>query len=62
MSSDSHELLMMGITALVCLPVGYVFGAIIQRWRDVNEFDQEDQRMLERELQMSLRHLERRSA
>ncbi|PYP87002.1 MAG: hypothetical protein DMG65_17890 [Candidatus Angelobacter sp. Gp1-AA117] len=62
MSSDSHELLMMGITAIVCLPVGYIFGTIIQRWRDVNEFDQQDRLQLERELQMSLRRMERRSA
>jgi len=61
-SSDSHELLMMGITAIVCLPVGYIFGTIIQRWRDVNEFDQQDRLQLERELQMSLRRMERRSA
>ena len=53
---------MMGITAIVCLPVGYIFGTIIQRWRDVNEFDQQDRLQLERELQMSLRRMERRSA
>jgi len=53
---------MMGITAIVCLPVGYVFGTIIQRWRDVSEFDHEDQLKLEREMQLSFPRLERRSA
>ena len=43
MSTDSHELLMMGITALVCLPVGYIAGTIIQRLRDIREFDHEDE-------------------
>lgn len=62
MSSDSHELLMMGITAIVCLPVGYVFGTIIQRWRDVSEFEMEDQLKLEREMELSFRHMEKRSA
>jgi len=41
-SAESHELLMMGITALVCLLVGYVAGTIIQRLRDIREFDHEE--------------------
>jgi len=34
---------MMGITAFVCLPIGYIAGTIIQRLRDIREFDHEDE-------------------
>lgn len=34
---------MMGITAFVCLPMGYIFGTIVQRLRDIHEFDQRDE-------------------
>ena len=34
---------MMGITAFVCLPMGYILGTIVQRLRDIHEFDQRDE-------------------
>ncbi|HEY6967669.1 MAG TPA: hypothetical protein VJA94_00455 [Candidatus Angelobacter sp.] len=42
-TQHTHELVMMGITAFVCLPMGYIFGTIVQRLRDIHEFDQRDE-------------------
>ena len=42
-TQNTHELVMMGITAFVCLPMGYIVGTIIQRLRDIHEFDQRDE-------------------
>ena len=42
-TQHTHELVMMGITAFVCLPMGYIFGTIVQRLRDIHEFDRRDE-------------------
>jgi hypothetical protein len=42
-SANTHELVMMGITAFVCLPIGYVAGRIIQRITDLKEMDERDE-------------------
>ena len=43
MDANTHELVMMAITAIVFLSIGYVAGRIIQRFMDVKEFEQEDE-------------------
>ena len=43
MDANTHELVMMAITAIVFLSIGYVAGRIIQRFMDVKEFDREDE-------------------
>ena len=59
-NADSHELLMMAITALVCLLVGYVAGSIIQRLRDIREFDHEEETLYR--LDNSSTHMGQRAA